>query len=114
MSWVHLFIYFIHFSTFIDSFDHGHDHSHGGALMHSQELAVYLLEIGIASHSIIIGIALGATRSDFIPLLVALTFHQFFEGIALSSVVIEAEFKKRIIAISMVIFCNFLKFKILI
>ena len=66
---------------------------------------VLLLEIGIAAHSIIIGIALGIeSGSEFTTLLVALSFHQFFEGLALSTVVAEAKFKRPFAAIFTVIF----------
>jgi hypothetical protein len=44
-----------------------------------------VLELGIVVHSVIIGISLGTAQSiDTIkPLLVALSFHQFFEGMGL-------------------------------
>lgn len=44
-----------------------------------------MLELGIVVHSVIIGIALGASESPktIKPLIAALTFHQFFEGIGL-------------------------------
>ena len=85
--------------------DHEHDHSHGGLLVHSHKKAsIYLLEGGITSHSIIIGVALGVAREDFTILLTAIAFHQFFEGIALSAIVLEAEFKKKLIAWVMVLF----------
>ena len=44
-----------------------------------------MLELGIVVHSVIIGIALGASQSPSTikPLIAALTFHQFFEGIGL-------------------------------
>ncbi|KAL5037705.1 hypothetical protein RTP6_005098 [Batrachochytrium dendrobatidis] len=85
---------------------HHEGHTHGGALMHAQEmqLMVYLLELGIASHSIIIGITLGIVTDEFKTLLIALCFHQFFEGLALSAIVIEADFKKMTMAVCMVIF----------
>ena len=86
--------------------EHGHNHSHGGAILHSDSLNAYLLELGIASHSIIIGIALGVARDEFISLFIALVFHQFFEGIALSAVVMEAQMKKTAV-LMMVIFCKY-------
>ncbi|KAF9973986.1 high-affinity Zn(2+) transporter zrt1 [Actinomortierella ambigua] len=47
-------------------------------------IGTYILELGIAMHSVIIGVSLGTTvGSQFISLLIALVFHQFFEGIAL-------------------------------
>ncbi|KAG0260561.1 high-affinity Zn(2+) transporter zrt1 [Actinomortierella ambigua] len=51
---------------------------------HAKVISTYILELGIAMHSIIIGVSLGTTTgSAFTSLLVALVFHQFFEGIAL-------------------------------
>ncbi|KAJ5050347.1 uncharacterized protein L3040_002230 [Drepanopeziza brunnea f. sp. 'multigermtubi'] len=45
-----------------------------------------LLEMGILFHSVFIGMALSvATGSDFIVLLIAISFHQTFEGLALGS-----------------------------
>ncbi|KAJ3251209.1 hypothetical protein HK104_007385, partial [Borealophlyctis nickersoniae] len=79
-------------------------HSHALSLNADKHVTTYILEAGIASHSIIIGVTLGAARDEFKTLFIALLFHQFFEGIALSSVVMETEFKKKITALVMVIF----------
>ncbi|KAG0020550.1 hypothetical protein BGZ81_009291 [Podila clonocystis] len=50
----------------------------------AQILNIYILEFGIALHSVIIGISLGTTTGpDFIGLFIAMLFHQFFEGVAL-------------------------------
>jgi len=67
-----------------------HAHSHGLSLLKERQLSVYLLEIGIFSHSVLIGITLGTARSEFTTLLIALCFHQFFEGMALSAVLVES------------------------
>jgi len=89
---------------------HGHTHSthdpeHGMELGHAHGLLLsispeargvttYLLEFGVAIHSVIIGMALGVARDpDFSTLLIALCFHQFFEGFALGSRVLAAEFR---------------------
>ncbi|KAA8905472.1 Zinc/iron permease [Sphaerosporella brunnea] len=49
-------------------------------------LQVMLLEAGILFHSVFIGMALSvAVGSNFIVLLIAITFHQTFEGLALGS-----------------------------
>jgi zinc transporter 1/2/3 len=49
-------------------------------------LQVMLLEAGILFHSVFIGMALSvATGSNFVVLLIAITFHQTFEGLALGS-----------------------------
>ncbi|CAJ2668421.1 unnamed protein product [Trifolium pratense] len=54
-----------------------------------------VLELGIIVHSIIIGISLGASESPktIRPLVAALTFHQFFEGMGLGSCITQANFK---------------------
>jgi zinc transporter 1/2/3 len=49
----------------------------------TSSVAVYILEAGIAIHSIIIGVDLGLTVEEFRSLFIALVFHQFFEGIGL-------------------------------
>jgi zinc transporter 1/2/3 len=49
-------------------------------------LQVFLLEAGILFHSIFIGLALSvSTGPPFIVLLIAISFHQTFEGLALGS-----------------------------
>ncbi|KAK6154555.1 hypothetical protein DH2020_008803 [Rehmannia glutinosa] len=54
-----------------------------------------VLELGIVVHSVIIGISLGAAQSpDTIkPLLIALSFHQFFEGMGLGGCISQAKFE---------------------
>ena len=42
--------------------------------------------------------------SEFIPLLIALVFHQFFEGVALSAVVLETQPDKKFASIILVTF----------
>ncbi|GLT85537.1 hypothetical protein SLE2022_037250 [Rubroshorea leprosula] len=83
---------------------HGHGHSHG----HSHELGEedvesgsrhvvvsQILELGIVSHSVIIGLSLGVSSSPCTirPLIAALSFHQFFEGFALGGCISQAQFK---------------------
>lgn len=50
-----------------------------------------MLEVGIIVHSIIIGISLGASESPktIRPLMAALIFHQFFEGMGLGSCITQ-------------------------
>ncbi|KAI3893929.1 hypothetical protein MKX03_020112 [Papaver bracteatum] len=91
-----------------------HAHSHGSAnamesseanssselMRHrviSQERISYffwfiVLELGIVVHSVIIGIALGASEdpSSIKPLVGALTFHQFFEGVGLGGCITQS------------------------
>lgn len=56
--------------------------------------------MGIVVHSVIIGISLGVSESpDTIkPIIVALTFHQLFEGIGLGGCISLARFEARAIA----------------
>ncbi|KAF6136562.1 hypothetical protein GIB67_016018 [Kingdonia uniflora] len=94
---------------------HAHGHSHGGPALvlddaSSLELIRHrvisqVLELGIVVHSVIIGIALGAseTPSTIKPLVAALTFHQFFEGMGLGGCISQAKFKTRAV-IYMVLF----------
>ncbi|KAK3001758.1 hypothetical protein RJ639_020861 [Escallonia herrerae] len=79
---------------------HSHSHSHGfgggdeeGSVRHI--VVSQVLELGIVSHSIIIGISLGVSHSPCTirPLIAALSFHQFFEGFALGGCISQAQFK---------------------
>ena len=72
--------------------DDGHMHS---LLLGNTErtVAAYILEFGLTSHSVIIGITVGvASRSDLTTLIPALCFHQFFEGFALGARLAEVGF----------------------
>jgi zinc transporter 1/2/3 len=55
---------------------------------------LYSLEIGIALHSILIGITLGTSTTEMVPLLIAISFHQFAEGVALASVIFESNLEQ--------------------
>lgn len=79
--------------------EHGHVHS-AGFLEHDQEdlsirsISTLLLELGIAIHSVIIGVTLGtSSENSFIVIFIALIFHQFFEGIALGTRINEINIK---------------------
>lgn len=56
-----------------------------------------VLELGIVVHSVIIGVSLGTSQSakTIKPLVGALSFHQFFEGIGLGGCIVQAEFRAR-------------------
>jgi len=83
-----------------------HEHTHGSDELHSHHhvtLAVgddkvkaYVIEISISLHSILIGIGLGVLTdyAEIQVLLVALCFHQLFEGIALGGAVVKANQSK--------------------
>ncbi|KAF9924025.1 hypothetical protein BGZ67_009560 [Mortierella alpina] len=71
------------------------------AQAHAQEekrtrlIGTYILEFGIALHSVIIGISLGTTLGvEFVSLLIALLFHQFFEGVALGGRIASLTFAR--------------------
>ncbi|OVA12742.1 Zinc/iron permease [Macleaya cordata] len=100
----------------------GHAHLHGSSAMESSEnnnnssssssdlirhrIISQVLELGIVVHSVIIGIALGASQSPSTikPLVGALTFHQFFEGMGLGGCITQAEFKSRAVVIMALFF----------
>jgi zinc transporter 1/2/3 len=54
----------------------------------------YLMEMGCIFHSVLIGVALGVTTGQqaAIALLIALTFHQLLEGMALAAMITVAGF----------------------
>ncbi|KAI9013691.1 ZIP zinc transporter-domain-containing protein [Hyaloraphidium curvatum] len=82
-------------------------HTHHLLLAHRQrrQITVYVLEIGIATHSFIIGMAAGVSSGpELTALVIALAFHQFIEGIALSATVLDAGFKTNFQPIFMVMF----------
>ncbi|KAG0457689.1 hypothetical protein HPP92_022846 [Vanilla planifolia] len=56
-----------------------------------------VLELGIIVHSVIIGISLGVSKdpSTVRPLVAALSFHQFFEGMGLGGCLVQAQLKLR-------------------
>ncbi|GJV69265.1 zinc transporter 5-like protein [Tanacetum coccineum] len=78
-----------------------HGHTHGSLIQGDTSLSQVdryrivskVLELGIIVHSVIIGLSLGASESPktIKPLVVALTFHQFFEGIGLGGCVFQQE-----------------------
>lgn len=86
---------------------HVHGHVHGAvAADPSQQLIrnrviSQVLELGIVVHSVIIGISVGASESPktIKPLVAALTFHQFFEGMGLGGCITQAKFKSRAVVI---------------
>nr|CAB3461201.1 unnamed protein product [Digitaria exilis] len=88
---------------------HGHGHAHGvvsmmastsndangGTQLIRHRVIAQVLELGIIVHSVIIGMSLGASESSSTirPLVAALTFHQFFEGIGLGGCIVQAKFR---------------------
>lgn len=88
--------------------EHGHNaveplveggHSHGGAAppptmgQLRRIIAAVSMEFGVTLHSIFVGLDMGLTTDASLkPLLVALVFHQLFEGMALGSRLVDAKF----------------------
>jgi zinc transporter 1/2/3 len=90
----------------VNIFDSVH-HCHGTAFqddIHNHKISTYLLEFGIALHSVLIGLALGTTTESFAALFIALSFHQFFEAVALGAQIARLEHISLRSAIYMVIF----------
>ena len=67
---------------------------------------IQVLELGIVVHSVIIGISLGTSEnpSTLRPLLGALSFHQFFEGIGLGGCIVQAKFRARATVVMAIFF----------
>ncbi|KAL2928440.1 Zinc transporter 1 [Bienertia sinuspersici] len=83
-----------------------HGHAHGSGLESTPQglseldrirytITSQVLELGIVVHSVIIGISLGTAESlsTIKPLMAALCFHQFFEGVGLGGCIVQAAFK---------------------
>ncbi|XP_054799102.1 zinc transporter 8-like [Prosopis cineraria] len=85
---------------------HGHLHGLTDTSDSSDQLLRHriisqVLELGIIVHSVIIGISMGASESPktIKPLIAAMAFHQFFEGMGLGGVISQAKYKNRTVAI---------------
>ncbi|PIA59385.1 hypothetical protein AQUCO_00400336v1 [Aquilegia coerulea] len=90
---------------------HGHAHGTVGGGSDEGELIRHrvisnVLELGIIVHSVIIGISLGASEnaSTIKTLLIALSFHQLFEGMGLGGCIAQAKFKTRAVVIMILFF----------
>ncbi|CAM8882489.1 unnamed protein product [Rhodiola kirilowii] len=72
------------------------DHSNSAELVRHRIIS-QVLELGIVVHSIVIGVSMGASEKPetIKSLLVALSFHQFFEGMGLGGCISQAKFKNR-------------------
>lgn len=75
-------------------------------VQHRQKLVSKVLEIGIIFHSVIIGITLGMSqnRCTIAPLVAALGFHQFFEGMGLGGCIALADFGTNVTVMMCVMF----------
>lgn len=97
-----------------------HGHAHGSAALVAavggaedekdtirHRVISQVLELGIVVHSVIIGISLGASQDpdNIKPLVVALSFHQMFEGMGLGGCIVQAKFRARSIVTMILFFC---------
>lgn len=48
-------------------------------------VSIFILEFGIVFHSVFVGLSLAIAQNEFKTLLVAISFHQFFEGMGLGA-----------------------------
>ncbi|XP_057510502.1 zinc transporter 8-like [Actinidia eriantha] len=92
----------------------GHVHGHSAIILQRSDssdlirnrVISQVLELGIVVHSVVIGISMGATQSPktIKPLIAALSFHQFFEGMGLGGCISQAKYKSRAITIMVLFF----------
>ncbi|CAG8499207.1 16153_t:CDS:2 [Dentiscutata heterogama] len=75
------------------TFEHLHHTAETVLSSRAQILGITILECGICFHSVIIGMALSVAGDEFVPLFVALIFHQLFEGLGIGSRVAELKFR---------------------
>ncbi|KAJ3190580.1 high-affinity Zn(2+) transporter zrt1 [Irineochytrium annulatum] len=75
--------------------EHADGHGHGAGFEEgTTDLAIIILELGILFHSVIIGVTLGVTDdSGFTSLLIAVVFHQTFEGMAMGALIAKMKVK---------------------
>jgi len=75
-------------------------HAHGVLFLdpHAQKtIEAYMLEFGVTVHSVFIGLAVGVVGdTELRALIVALFFHQFFEGVALGARIVDANLPTRL------------------
>lgn len=95
---------FIHSRHSFDSHSTGQGHCHTVNVIYQEDptlkklITLYILELGVAIHSVIIGVTLGFTDSQntLSVLLIAMSLHQFFEGIAIGSSIVKAEINDKL------------------
>lgn len=86
----------------VDLSNGSHSHSHVMLILDTPSksnamISAYILEFGLTLHSVVIGMTVGvANMETLISLLVALSIHQFFEGVALGSTIVSAKFQLRV------------------
>lgn len=75
-----------------------------------------MLEMGIIVHSVVIGLAIGASDNPCTirPLVAAICFHQMFEGMGLGGCILQAEYKLKTKAIMAFFFATTTPFGIVL
>ncbi|KAJ1942517.1 hypothetical protein FBU59_003175 [Linderina macrospora] len=95
----------------IENLANSHVHAHGLLVDPEQRrkhLSTYILELGIALHSVIIGMTLAVTGGgEFKTLLAAISFHQFFEGLALGTRISALTFERHAVMFALLNACGF-------
>ncbi|XP_039065344.1 fe(2+) transport protein 1-like [Hibiscus syriacus] len=94
----------------IENLEHGHGHAldlnYTSSQLLRHRVIAQVLELGIVVHSVVIGLAMGASdnRCTIRSLIAALCFHQMFEGMGLGGCILQAEYKFRMKAIMVFFF----------
>lgn len=73
------------FDSDVTLLDDGDEKPADPQLLRKMNLHISLLEGGILFHSIFVGITISITSEGFVVLLIAIVFHQMFEGVGLGS-----------------------------
>jgi zinc transporter 1/2/3 len=88
---------------------HHHCHAHETEVrpesLLQRVISAALMEFGVSVHSVLIGVAVGVVPDDEVRiLLIALSFHQFFEGLALGARLVDATYRGVLEAILALVF----------
>ncbi|XP_078437489.1 fe(2+) transport protein 1-like isoform X1 [Wolffia australiana] len=97
---------------------HGHEHfltvlpssrttdEASDTTLNRNRVIAQVLEMGIVVHSVVIGLCMGASQSPCAikPLVAALSFHQFFEGMGLGGCIFQAKYSRKIKSIMVFFF----------
>ncbi|KAK8526100.1 hypothetical protein V6N13_017165 [Hibiscus sabdariffa] len=96
----------------IENSEYGHGHGHALELngassqLLRHRVIAQVLELGIVVHSVVIGLAMGASDNQCTirSLIAALCFHQMFEGMGLGGCILQANYKFQMKAIMVFFF----------
>ncbi|TQD71243.1 hypothetical protein C1H46_043234 [Malus baccata] len=96
----------------LEHFGHGHgikteDGLNGkDSQLLKHRVVAQVLELGIVVHSVVIGLSMGASDNPCTmrPLIAAICFHQFFEGMGLGGCILQTEYGSKIKAVMVFFF----------